>query len=29
MPHADSVALMRNLDTMRGQIGLVYQADQA
>ena len=29
MPHADSVALMHNLDTMRGQIGLVYTADQA
>ena len=27
MPHADSVALMTHLDTMRGQIGLVYRAD--
>jgi predicted dehydrogenase len=29
MPPAESVALMHNLDTMRGQIGLVYRADQA
>ena len=29
MPHADSVALMHHLDTMRGQIGLVYSADKA
>jgi len=29
MPQAESVALMHNLDTMRGQIGLVYRADQA
>ena len=29
MPPAESVVLMHNLDTMRGQIGLVYRADQA
>ncbi len=29
MPHADSVALMHNLDTMRGQIGLVYRSDHS
>ncbi|WP_300756818.1 Gfo/Idh/MocA family oxidoreductase [Janthinobacterium sp.] len=29
MPHDESVALMANLDAMRGQIGLVYSADQA
>lgn len=27
MPHAESIALMEVLDTMRGQIGLVYDAD--
>ncbi len=27
MPHANSVALMHNLDTMRDQIGLVYRSD--
>lgn len=29
MSHAQSVALMHNLDTMRGQIGLVYSADRS
>lgn len=28
MPHAETLALMTVLDTMRAQVGLVYDADR-
>ena len=29
MPHAETLALMTVLDTMRAQVGLVYDADRS